>query len=119
MDCEAIAVLDFNEHIKGGWSASFEDRFLCAASTRFLIRQGHCFNPTDKITQRGIEEQVIERLTMCRADELHTALGNRTSCLRFELAPNLVNDNHLGIMILDRFDHHFMLEHWLAHLHTT
>src|SRR6266487_4062231 len=119
MDCESITVLDFDKDIKGRRSTSFEDRFLCAASTRFLIRQCNCFDPTNKITQRWIEEQVIKRLTVCRTDELHTALGNCTGCSSFEFAPNLVNDDHFGVMIFNRFDHYFMLKHWLAYLHTT
>jgi hypothetical protein len=37
MDCETIAGLNFDEDIERGRSASFEDRFLGAASTRLLI----------------------------------------------------------------------------------
>ena len=54
---------------------------------------------------------------MRRADELHTALGDGARGSGFELAPDLVDDNDFGIVILDRLDHHLVLEHRLAHLH--
>ena len=55
---------------------------------------------------------------MRRADELHAALGNGARRLGFEFAPDLVNDDDFGVVIFNGFDHHFMLKHGLADLHT-
>ena len=43
------------------------------------------FDATDQIAQGRVEQQVIQRLTMCRADELHTAFGDRARRGGFEL----------------------------------
>ena len=43
------------------------------------------FDPADEIAQGWVEEQVIECLTVRRADELHTAFRNGAGCSGFEL----------------------------------
>jgi len=53
-----------------------------------------------------------------RADQLYAALGDGARRLRFEFAPDLVNDDDFGIVILDGFDHHLMLKRGLADLHS-
>src|SRR6185295_17993991 len=117
MNCETITIDDLNQHVEGGWSASFEHCFLRAASTRFLIRQRDRFDATYKIAQCWVKEQVIERLSMCCADQLDTALGDGARRGGFEFASNLIDYDDFGIVILNCFDHHLMLEHGLAHLH--
>jgi len=119
MHCETVTILDFDQHVEGRRRASFQHRFLGAASTRFLIRQGDRFDPTDQIAQGRVEQQVIKGLTMCRADQLYAALGDRASGSSFELAPDLVDDDHFRVVILYRFDHHLVLKHRLAYLHAT
>src|SRR5258706_1689668 len=56
---------------------------------------------------------------MRRANELDTAFSDRARGKGLEFAPDLVNDDDFGIVIFNGFDHHFMLKHWLAYLHTT
>jgi hypothetical protein len=117
MDRETITVLDLDQHIKRRRGASFEDRFLRTAPPGFFIRQRDCFDPTDQIAQCRVEEQVIQGLTMGGADQLHTALCDRAGGRGLKLAPDLVDHDDLRVMIFNRFDHHFVLEHRLSHLH--
>ena len=54
---------------------------------------------------------------MRRSDELHAAFSNSTRRRSFEFTPDLIDDDHFGIMIFNRFDHHFMLKRWHSDLH--
>ena len=54
---------------------------------------------------------------MCCTDELYTAFGDGAGGERFEFTPDLVDDDHFGVVILHGFDHHLMLKHWLTDLH--
>ena len=55
---------------------------------------------------------------MCRANELDAAFRDRSGSCSFGFAPDLVDDDHLRVVIFHGFDHHLMLKHGLAHLHT-
>lgn len=55
MNREALAILNFDEHIKGRRRASFQNCFLRAAPTRFFIRESHRFDAADEIAERGVE----------------------------------------------------------------
>ena len=46
---------------------------------------------------------------MRRADQLHAAFGDRARGHRFGFGADLVDDDHLRHMVLDRFDHHVVL----------
>ena len=50
-------------------------------------------------------------------DELYAALGDGARRNRFELGANLVDDDDLRHMVLDRLDHHGMLQCWRPNLH--
>ena len=54
---------------------------------------------------------------MRRADQLHAALGNRACRHGLKLASDLVDDDHLGHVILHRLDHHLVLQRRLGNLH--
>ncbi len=117
MDGELVARLDLDQHIEGGRSAALEHGLLRAAAAGFLVRKRDRLDTADQVGQGGVEQQVLERLAMCRTDELHAAFGNGAGSGGLELAPDLVDDDHLGIVILDRLDHHLVLQHRLTHLH--
>ena len=51
------------------------------------------------------------------ADQLHTALSDRSCGDRLSLGADLVDHDHFGHVILDRLDHHKVLPLWRAHLH--
>src|SRR5579884_1835319 len=50
--------------------------------------------------------------------ELHAALGDGSCRLRFELCPNLVDDDNLRHVVLHRLDHDGMLPDRACYLHT-
>ena len=54
---------------------------------------------------------------MRRANQLHAALRNCARSQRLLFAPDLVNHNRLGVVVLHRFNHHLMLARRVGHLH--
>jgi hypothetical protein len=52
-----------------------------------------------------------------RPDQLDAALGDRAGGLGLELGPDLVDDDHLGHVVLDRLDHHLVLHRRRPDLH--
>ena len=117
MDGKALAVLDLDEHVEGRRRASFEDGLLRTAAAGFFIGESHRFDTADKVAEGWVEQKVIEGLTVRRTDELHAAFRNGARGKRFELAPDLVDDDDFGVVILHGFDHHLVLKHRLADLH--
>jgi hypothetical protein len=117
VDGETVAGLDLDQHVEGRRGASFEDRLLRAAPARLFIRQGHRFDATDQVAQRRVEQQVVQGLTVRRADQLYAALGDRAGGGSLGFAPDLIDDDHFRVMVLHGLDHHLVLEHGLAHLH--
>ena len=51
------------------------------------------------------------------ADQLHPSLGDRAGRSSFQLAADFVDHDHLWIVILNRLDHHLVLQNRLRHLH--
>ena len=119
MNGEAIAGLDLDEDVKGGRRAAFEDSLLRTATAGFFVRKCHRFDAADEVAERGVEQKVIERLPMRRADQLHTAFCDGAGGKGFEFTPDLVDDDDFGVVILHGFDHHLVLKHRLADLHAT
>ena len=54
---------------------------------------------------------------MGRADELDATLGDRPGRLRLQFGADLVDDDDLGHVVLDRLDHHLVLDRRGLHLH--
>ncbi len=55
---------------------------------------------------------------MGSANQLDTTLSNRTRSHRFKLPTDLIDHNHLGVMIFNCFNHHLVLERRLGYLHS-
>ncbi len=51
------------------------------------------------------------------ADQLHAPLGDGAGGGGLQLPADLVDHDHFGVVVFDSFDHHFVLQHGLAHLH--
>jgi len=51
-------------------------------------------------------------------DQLHAAFSNCAGCERFKLTPDLIDHNHLRVVVLDCFNHDLVLQGGLWHLHT-
>jgi len=116
MDGQQIALLDLDENIKGRRRAAFQNGFLGAAPPGFLIdRVTDRYRPPDQ--KGGIEEQIFKRAAVSGPDQLDTPLGNGAGGDGFELAADLIDHDHFGVVVFDRFDHHFVLKGWGRNLH--
>ena len=77
----------------------------------------HGLDAADQVGQRRVEHQVFERVAVRRADQLHAALGDRARRRGLQLGADLVDDDDLGHVVLDRLDHHRVLHRRRRHLH--
>ena len=73
--------------------------------------------PPTKSESVGFIKQVFQRLSVGRADERHAALGDRPRGSGLGLGTDLVDDDDLGHMIFDGFDHHGVLQGRIGDLH--
>jgi hypothetical protein len=72
---------------------------------------------SQKIGQRRVHQQVVQRVSVSGGDQLNTALRNGARGLCLGFSPDLVNDDHLWRMVLDGFDHDRVLKIRPRHLH--
>ena len=86
-------------------------------TARFFIGKRHRFNATYQIRQCGIEHQIVQRVTVRRANQLHTAFSNRAGGHRFQFPTNLVNHDDFRVVIFDSLNHDFVLALRARHLH--
>ena len=59
MHSEAVAGLDFDQHVKGRRCTAFEHGLLRTTAAGFFIGESHGFDTTDKIAERGVKQEVI------------------------------------------------------------
>ena len=114
---ELFARLDLDQHVEGRGRPPLEHGLLSAAAARLFVGERHRLDPADQVGQGRVEHQVLERIAVRGADELHAAFGDRAGGHRLELAPDLVDHDDLGVVVLDRLDHHLMLQRRLSDLH--
>ena len=100
-----------------GGCLALEDALLGAPAAGLLVAQGHALDAADEVRERRVEHQVVEVVAVRRADQLDAALGDRAGGLRLQLGPDLVDDDDLGHVVLDRLDHHLVLEARRPDLH--
>src|SRR5262249_37202248 len=77
---EAVALLNFDEHIKGRWRLALQDGLLGAAAPRLLVRQRDSLNTTHEIGEGWVPQQVVKSITVGCGDELDTALSDGARC---------------------------------------
>ncbi len=117
VDEDLLAILDLDDDVERRRRLALEDALLRAAATRLLVAQGHALDAADQVRQRRVEHQVVEVVAVRGADQLHAALGDRARRLRLELGADLVDDDDLGHVVLDRLDHHLVLQARRPDLH--
>jgi hypothetical protein len=115
---QVLPVLDLDNYVKGGWSLALKHSLLRAPPAGLFIAEGHRLDAAHQIAQGRVLQQVVQGDAVGGTDQLHPALGNRARRGRLQLAADLVDDDHLGHVVLHRFDHHLMLVFGLGHLHT-
>ena len=112
-----VARLNFHYHIKSGRRLAFQHRLLRAAKTRLLVAQRHRLYPANQVGQRGVHNQIVQRVPVGRSHQLHPPLGNSSGGGGLLRRPHLVNDDDLRHMILHRLNHHPVLLGGRRHLH--
>ena len=117
VDRDLAPALDLDEHVEGGRGLAFEDALLRPAAAGLLVAQGDRLDAADEVGERGVQDQVFQRVAVRRRDELDAALSDGAGRLRLELAPDLVDDDHLRHVVLHRLDHHLVLQRGGGHLH--
>jgi hypothetical protein len=117
VDRDPLAVLDLDDHIEGRRRLALEYALLRPPPPRLLVTERHALDPADQIRQRGVEHQVVEVVAVRRPDQLHAAFGDRPGGGSFEFRADLVDDDDLRHVVLDRLDHDLVLERRCTDLH--
>ena len=112
-------IVDLDEHVERRRGLALENRFLRPSPASFLVGQRHALDATEEVVERRVDQEILQRLTVRGGDELNSALGNRARRRRLELSADLVDDDDLGHVVLDRLDHHRVLQHRSLYLHAT
>ena len=117
VDHDPLAVLDLHDDVEGRRRLTLQDALLRSPPARLVVPEGHALDPADQVRERRVEHQVVEVVAVRGPDELDPALGDRAGGLGLQLGPDLVDDDDLGHVVLDRLDHHLVLEGGRADLH--
>ena len=117
VDRHPVAVLDLDDHVERGRCLALQDALLGPPAAGLLVAQGDALDAADEVGQRRVEHQVVEVVAVRRADELDAALGDGARRGRLQLGADLVDDDDLGHVVLDRLDHHVVLVGRRADLH--
>ena len=117
MDGHALAIDDLDDDVERRRRLALEDALLRPPAARLLVAERDALDPADEVGQGRVEHQVVEVVAVRRADELDAALGDGAGGLRLELRADLVDDDDLGHVVLDRLDHHLVLERRRPDLH--
>ena len=105
----AVALDDLDHHVEGRRRLALQDRLLRAAPARLLVAEGDRLDAADQVGEGRVQHQVFERVAVGRADQLHAALGDGAGGGGLQLGADLVDDDHLGHVVLHRLDHHRVL----------
>ena len=117
VDRDAVAVLDLDQHVERRRRLPLEHRLLRSTAAGLLVGKGHALDAAEQVVEGRVDEQVLERLAVRGRDQLHAALGDGARGRGLELGADLVDDDHLGHVVLDRLDHHRVLQKRSLHLH--
>ena len=117
VDREPVAILNLDDDVEGRRLFALEHGFARAAPARFFIGEGDGTDPAQQVGQRRVHQQVVQRLAVRRADQLHAALGDRARREGFGFGADLVDDDHLRHVVLDCLDHHVMLQMGIGDRH--
>ncbi len=117
VDHDPLAILDLHDHVERRRRLALEDALLGPAAARLLVAQRHALDAADQVGERRVQHQVVEVVAVRRPDQLDAALGDRPGGHRLQLRPDLVDHDDLGHVVLDRLDHHLVLERRRADLH--
>ncbi len=117
MDDDVVALHDLDQHVEGRRGLALQHRLLGPAAPGLLVAQGDRLDPAHQVGERGVQHEVVERVAVRGAHKLDAALRDGPCRLGLQLGADLVDDDHLGHVVLDRLDHHVVLLRRRADLH--
>ena len=117
MDGDLLTIENLDDDVERRRGLALQDALLRAAAPGLLVAEGDGLDAADKVRQRRVQHQVVEVVAVGGADQLDAALGDRPGGLGLQLGPDLVDDDDLGHVVLDRLDHHLVLERRRPDLH--
>jgi len=113
----AVVVQKLNDNVESWRSLSLEDRLLRAAALGFGIAQSNRLDATDEIGEGRVKHQILERLSVGRADQLNASLCDSAARERLRLGANFVDYDDFRHVVLHRLDHHIVLFGRRSNLH--
>ena len=117
IDRDSLVRLDLDEHLECRRGLALEHALLCSSAAGLLVAQRDRLDAADEVRERRIQHEVLERVAVRGRDELHASLGDGARGGRFLLRTDLVDDDDLWHMVLDRLDHHRVLQRRCGDLH--
>ncbi len=114
---EAIAIVDLDDDVEGRRRLPLEHRLARAAAACLFVGERHRADAADEVGERRVHQQVLQRLPVRGADQRHAAFGDRAGCFGFRCRADLVDDDDLRHVVLDRLDHHGVLQRGISDLH--
>ena len=117
VDCQAFPALNLHHHVEGGRRLALQHRLLRSAIARFLVAQRNGLDSPHQVRQRGVHNQVVQRVAVGRGDELHAPLGDGAGGGGLLLRAHFVNDDSLRHMVFHCLNHHAMLLRRRGNLH--
>ncbi len=114
----ALAVLDFDDHVERGRGLALQDALLGSSPARLIVAQSHALDPADQVGQSRVQHEVVQVVAVGGSNELDAALGDGPGGGSLKLRPDLVDDDDLRHVVLDRLDHHLVLEGRRPDLHS-
>ena len=109
VDDHVVALDDLDHHVEGGRRLTLQHGLLRPPPARLLVAKGDRLDAAHQVGEGRVEHQVVEGVAVRGAHQLHAPLGDGPCGRRLQLGPALVDDDHLGHVVLHRLDHHRVL----------
>ena len=116
---QSVPILNLDDYIERRRLFALKHGLLRPAPTGLLVPQGHRLDTSHQVGQCRVHHQVVQGVAVGGAHQLDAALRDSSRCFGFQLPANLVDDDYIGHVVLDRFDHHLVLQRRHRDLHAT
>jgi hypothetical protein len=109
--------LDLDENVEGRRRAALEDRLLGTTAARFFIAECDGLDAANEVGKRWIEDEIFESVTVRCGDQLDAPFSDGPCGGGLEVGADLIDDDDLRHVVLNRFDHHPVLQFRRGDLH--
>ena len=117
VDGQFVPALYLDHHVKRRRGLAFQDALLGSPVPGFLISQGHGLNAANQVGKCGVHDQVVQGVAVGRGDQLHPPFGDGPGRGGLLLGAHLIDDDGLGHVVLNGFDHYSVLLGRCPNLH--